>query len=111
MKTTLSMLAWLGLAAPLVFSMVGVSHAAEVVKFENATVPLSEFQQKRAKARGEVLQPPRGDEIPAYVVKPSGDGSYPVIIYLPGSRLRPRICSLESKRDSGANRVRRGFLR
>jgi hypothetical protein len=88
MKTTLSMLAWLGLAAPLVFSMVGVSHAAELVKFENATVPLSEFQQKRAKARGEVLQPPRGDEIPAYVVKPSW--------FVPCHYLSPRLKAASS---------------
>jgi dienelactone hydrolase len=57
-------------------------HAAELVKFESAGVPVSEFQQKRAQARGEVLQPPRGDEIQAYIVRPTGDGPHPVIIYL-----------------------------
>ena len=59
-----------------------LSHAAELVKFESASVPVSEFQQKRAQAKGEVLQPPRGDEIQAYIVKPTGNGPYPVIIYL-----------------------------
>jgi dienelactone hydrolase len=58
------------------------SHSAELVKFESAAVPVSEFQQKRAQARGEVLQPPRGDEIQAYVVRPPGDGPHPVVIYL-----------------------------
>ena len=59
-----------------------LSHAADLVKFESAAAPLSEFQQKRAQARGEVLQPTRGDEIQAYIVKPSGDGRFPVINYL-----------------------------
>jgi dienelactone hydrolase len=59
-----------------------LSYAAELVKFESAAVPLSEFQQKRAQAKGEVLQPPRGDEIQAYVVKPPGNGPYPAVIYL-----------------------------
>ncbi|KLK89910.1 hypothetical protein AA309_28715 [Microvirga vignae] len=61
---------------------VPLSTAADLVKFESASVPVSEFQQKRAQARGEVLQPPRGDEIQAYVVKPSGNSPHPVIIYL-----------------------------
>jgi dienelactone hydrolase len=59
-----------------------LSHAAELVKFESAKVLVSEFQQKRAQARGEVLQPPRGDEIQAYIVRPTGNGPHPVIIYL-----------------------------
>jgi dienelactone hydrolase len=59
-----------------------LSYAAELVTFESAAVPLSEFQQKRAQARGEVLQPPRGAEIQAYVVTPPGPGSHPVLIYL-----------------------------
>jgi dienelactone hydrolase len=63
-------------------SYVPFSQAAEVVKFESAAVPVSEFQQKRAQARGETLPSPRGDEIQAYVVKPSGNGPHPVIIYL-----------------------------
>ena len=71
-----------GLVAVSCLLSVSLSSAAEVVKFESASVPVSEFQQKRAQARGEVLQPARGDEIQAYVVKPSGDGPYPVIIYL-----------------------------
>jgi dienelactone hydrolase len=57
-------------------------YAADIATFESAGVPLSEFQQKRAQARGEVLQPPRGDEIQAYIVKPPGNGPHPVIIYL-----------------------------
>jgi dienelactone hydrolase len=61
---------------------VPLSNAADLVKFESAGVPLSEFQQKRAQARGEVLQPPRGDEIQAFVVKPPGNGPHPVVIYL-----------------------------
>jgi dienelactone hydrolase len=83
MKTFLSMLAFLGLAPPLVFAMVGVSHAAELVRFESASVPVSEFQQKRAKARGEVLEPHKGDVIQAFIVKPLGNGPHPVIVYLP----------------------------
>jgi dienelactone hydrolase len=63
-------------------SCVPLSHAAELVEFESAAVPLSEFQQRRAQAKGEVLQPPRGDEVRAYVVKPPGNGPYPVVIYL-----------------------------
>jgi dienelactone hydrolase len=59
-----------------------LSHAADLVKFESAAAPVSEFQQKRAQARGETLQPQRGDEIQAYVAKPSGDGPSPVIVYL-----------------------------
>ena len=59
-----------------------LSNAAELVRFESAAVPVSEFQQKRAQARGEVLQTPRGDEVQAYVVKPSGNGPHPVVIYL-----------------------------
>jgi dienelactone hydrolase len=58
------------------------SNAADLVTFESAAVPISEFQQKRAQARGEVLQPPRGDEVQAYIVKPTGNGPHPVIIYL-----------------------------
>lgn len=61
---------------------VPLSYAAELVKFESAGVPVSEFQQKRAQARGEVLQPPHGDEIQAYIVKPPGNGPHPVVIYL-----------------------------
>ncbi|MBM6583956.1 hypothetical protein ILT44_27530 [Microvirga sp. BT689] len=57
--------------------------AAELVKFESASVPVSEFQQRRAQARGEPLQPTRGDEIQAYVVKPPGNGPHPVVMYLP----------------------------
>ena len=57
-------------------------HAAELVKFESAAVPVSEFQQRRAQAKGEVLQPPRGDEVRAYVVKPPSNGPHPVVIYL-----------------------------
>jgi dienelactone hydrolase len=63
-------------------SSVPLSYAAELVKFESAVVPLSEFQQRRAQAKGEVLQPPRGDEVRAFVVKPPGKGPYPVVIYL-----------------------------
>jgi dienelactone hydrolase len=63
-------------------SCMPLSYAAELVKFESAVVPLSEFQQKRTQARGEVLQPPHGDEIQAYVVKPPGTGPHPVVIYL-----------------------------
>lgn len=63
-------------------SCIPSSHAAELVRFESAAVPLSEFQQRRAQAKGETLQPPRGDEVRAYVVKPPGNGPYPVIIYL-----------------------------
>lgn len=63
-------------------SCVPLSYAAELVKFESAAVPLSEFQQRRAQAKGEVLQPPRGNEVQAYIVKPPGNGPYPVIIYL-----------------------------
>jgi hypothetical protein len=69
------------LAVPYLFG-ASLSGAAELVKFESASVPVSEFQQKRAQARGDVLQPSRGDEIQAYIVKPSGDGPHPVIIYL-----------------------------
>ena len=58
------------------------SHAAERVTFESAAVPVSEFQQKRAQARGEVLQPARGEPVQAYVVRPPGDGPHPVILYL-----------------------------
>jgi dienelactone hydrolase len=58
------------------------SYAAEAVRFESARVPISEFQQKRAQARGEVLQSPCGDEIQAFVVKPPCDGPYPVVVYL-----------------------------
>src|SRR3712207_5386901 len=58
------------------------SNAADLVKFESASVPLSEFQQRRAQARGEVPQPRRGDEIKAFVVRPSSDRPHPVIIYL-----------------------------
>ncbi len=60
-----------------------LSRAADLVKFESASVPVSEFQQKRAQARGEVLHPARGDEIQAYTIKPPGNGPHPVIIYLP----------------------------
>jgi len=67
---------------PVCCQLCGPSKAADLVAFESAVVPLSEFQQKRALARGEVLQPPRGDEIQAYVVKPPGDGPHSVIIYL-----------------------------
>lgn len=83
MNTTLSILAFLGLASPLVLATAGPSRAAELVRFESAGVPLSEFQQKRAKARGEVLEPQKGDAIQAFVVKPSGKGPHPVIVYLP----------------------------
>ncbi|MBL0404234.1 hypothetical protein JKG68_09670 [Microvirga aerilata] len=61
---------------------LSLSHAADLVKFESAKVPVSEFQQKRAQARGEVLQPPRGDEVQAHIVKPTASGPHPVIIYL-----------------------------
>jgi hypothetical protein len=83
MNTPLSILAFLGLASPLVLAAAGPSRAAELVRFESAGVPLSEFQQKRAKARGEVLEPQKGDAIQAFVVKPSGKGPHPVIVYLP----------------------------
>lgn len=63
-------------------SCMPLSYAAELVNFESAAVPLSEFQQRRAQAKGEVLQPPRGDEVRAYVVKPPGDGPNPAVIYL-----------------------------
>lgn len=63
-------------------SFMPSSHAAELVKFESAAVPVSEFQQKRAQARGEVPQPAHGDEIQAAIVKPPGTGPHPVIIYL-----------------------------
>jgi dienelactone hydrolase len=43
---------------------------------------VSEFQQKRAQSRGEVVPPPRGDEVQAYVVKPAANGPHPVIVYL-----------------------------
>ncbi len=72
-----------GLIAVGYLLSLSLGSAAEVVKFESASVPVSEFQQKRAQARGEVLQPARGDEIPGYVAKPRGDGPYPVIIFLP----------------------------
>jgi dienelactone hydrolase len=71
-----------GLVAVSFLLSLSLGVAAEVVKFESASVPVSEFQQKRAQARGEVLQPARGDEIRGYVVKPSGNGPFPVIIYL-----------------------------
>lgn len=58
------------------------STAAELVTLKSAAVPVSEFQQKRAQARGEVLSPSRGDDIQAYIIKPPGDGPHPVIIYL-----------------------------
>lgn len=61
---------------------VPLTYAAELVKFESAAVPLSEFQQRRAQAKGEALQPPRGDEVPTYVVKPPGTGPHPAVIYL-----------------------------
>ncbi len=64
------------------FVSVPLGIAADRVQFESAGVPLSEFQQKLAQARGEVLQRPRGDAIQAYVVKPSGDRPHPVVIYL-----------------------------
>jgi dienelactone hydrolase len=69
------------LAVGFLFS-ASLSSAAEMVKFESASVPISEFQQKRAQARGEVLQPQRGDEIQAYIIRPTGSGPYPVIVYL-----------------------------
>ena len=63
-------------------SCMSLSYAAELVNFESAAVPVSEFQQRRAQAKGEVLQPPRGDEVRAYVVKPPGKGPYAAVIYL-----------------------------
>jgi dienelactone hydrolase len=63
-------------------SFLPVSNAAGLVKFDSASVPVSEFQQKRAQVRGEFLQPTRGDEIQAYVVKPPSNGPHAVIIYL-----------------------------
>ncbi|MFC4171315.1 dienelactone hydrolase family protein [Microvirga sp. GCM10011540] len=63
-------------------SSVPLSYAAELVKFESAAVPLSELQQRRAQAKGEILQPPRGDKVQTYFVKPLGNGPYPTIIYL-----------------------------
>lgn len=80
-----------------------LSHAADLVKFESASVPVSEFQQKRAQARGEVLQPTRGDEIQAYIVKPSGDGRFPVIIYLHDcGGLAPEVKSNEFGAQGGS---------
>lgn len=76
-------IATLALAVPLLSVMPDGGNAAELARFESARVPVSEFQQKRAQARGEVLQPSRGDEIQAYVAKPPGSGPHPVIIYLP----------------------------
>jgi hypothetical protein len=64
------------LASPL-------ANAAEVVSFDSASIPPSEFQQRRAKARGEVLEPQKGQLIQAFVLKPPGDGPHPVILYLP----------------------------
>jgi dienelactone hydrolase len=63
-------------------SCVPLSYAAELVRFESAAVPLSEFQQKRAQVRGEVLSPPHGDEVEAYIIKPPGNGPHLVVIYL-----------------------------
>src|SRR3712207_4923746 len=83
MRTALSALALMGVAAPLVAAAAGLGRAAELVRFESASVPPSEFQQKRAKARGEVLEPQKGDVIQAFVVRPPGAGPHPVILYLP----------------------------
>ncbi len=71
------------LVVPLLTGLTSVSPAAEMVRFESARVQVSEFQQRRAQARGEVLQPSKGDEVQAYIIKPSGSGPHPVIIYLP----------------------------
>jgi dienelactone hydrolase len=86
-------------------------NAADSVKLESAGVPLSEFQQKRAQARGEVLQPPRGDEIQAHIVKPPGNGPHPVVIYLHDcGGLAPEVKSQEfGVQGSSAEASREAF--
>ena len=88
-----------------------LSNAAELVKFESAAVPVSEFQQKRAQARGEVLQTPRGDEVQAYVLMPSGNGPHPVVIYLHDcGGLAPEVKSQEfGAQGSSAETSREAF--
>jgi dienelactone hydrolase len=84
--------------------------AAELVKFESASVPVSEFQQKRAQAKGEVLQPSKGDEIQAIVLKPPGSGPHPVVIYLHDcGGLAPEARSAEFDPEQSATSSREGF--
>jgi len=102
----------IGSALAFLALMPDAGRAADLVRFESARVPVSEFQQKRAQARGEVLQPARGDEIQAYVVKPSGNGPHPVIVYLPdcgGLASEVKADGFDPARGDGPENSREAF--
>lgn len=102
--------ATVGCAVASLCTMPGGSSAAEVVRFASASVQLSEFQQKRAQARGEVPQPLKGDEIQATVLKPPGNDPFPVVLYLHDcGGLAPEARSAGFDPEQSATSTREGF--
>jgi dienelactone hydrolase len=74
------------LVAPLLASTTYLQQAAasERVRFDSAAVKsvLTEFQRRRAEASGQKIEPTPGDTIESYIVKPTGAGPFPVVVYL-----------------------------
>jgi hypothetical protein len=74
------------LLAPLLTMTTAFRQAAasERVPFDSAAVKatMSEFQRRRAEAAGQKIEPTPGDAVEGYVVKPSGTGPFPVVVYL-----------------------------
>jgi dienelactone hydrolase len=56
----------------------------ERVEFDSAGTPLSAFQERRARERGETPTPIPGVRLEGYLAKPSGEGPFPGVVVLPG---------------------------
>src|SRR4051794_38606565 len=107
MRIALGSVVWCAVAVLCIVPSVG--YAAEVVRFASASVQLSEFQQKRAQARGEVPQPLKGDEIQATVLKPPGSGPFPIVLFLHDcGGLAPEARTAEFDPEQSATRTREG---
>lgn len=70
------------MAALLASIAFPAAKANEVVTFQGAPIQPTEFQQRRAKAKGEVLAPKPGITLTAHLSKPDGAGPHPAVLLL-----------------------------
>jgi dienelactone hydrolase len=62
----------------------GLAADARLIDFDSAPVPMSGFQQRLARERGETKFFVPGVKLQGYLRKPDGDGPFPAVVFLHG---------------------------